>query len=252
MSLAPAANPLDSTFHILKGLHEEIQELRGMVAQERHARSVDVNNLSDQLEALRANKSERFERMTRQVEELQRTRDQHRAATEASISKIAQSCDAQHARLEAAAEAGARRWKDEAGELRQRIATESQQLLERCKALEKKTREERRLSEIAGGNARERHESLRSAVERIEAVLCDNHMARDPFRHFGERPSTGATVGGSEKVSGSRSSTHCGTRPPTSASTVTAATPTFKRNTNSHGFSPECTTLPDVAAGGAS
>merc|ERR1719195_1379643 len=135
------------------------------------------------------------------------------------MSEIVQVCDAHFAKLEAQLKAETKERKEESNELRQKISKEAQGLLIRCNMIENRAKEERRLSEIASSNAKERHEALRVEVETLEALLCDNHMTKDPFKHFGERSQISPSpthIGGKDRTVASMSpamaSTQCGSR----------------------------------------
>merc|ERR1719266_1684066 len=109
--------------------------------------------------------------------------------------------------------------------------------------IENRAKEERRLSEIARSNARDRLEALRAEVERLKALLCDNHMTKDPFKHFGDRSQISPTpTFMSEKdrtiasMSPALASTQCGSRPLTSLSMTRGGSPIYEKNIFLHTF----------------
>mmetsp|Transcript_86214 Transcript_86214/g.244388 ORF Transcript_86214/g.244388 Transcript_86214/m.244388 type:complete len:242 (-) Transcript_86214:92-817(-) len=211
------ANPLDSTFQILKGLHGEIQELRDIVAQESHSRANDVHSIKLQLDIIRKSGDERLARLDAKAEELTAARAASCSKIEASLSALTRSVGDQFTKLEAAADAEARERAQETAALKQLVSSEASQWLARCRAIEKRAKEDRRLSDAACRAAKECHETLQADVHRLEALLSDNSMAKDPFKHFGGKTAAGVGLAAKDETirchSSSPGSTQPGSRP---------------------------------------
>jgi len=172
-------NPLEATFCLLKSMRHEIEELREMLDEERRARGGETANLAAQvqerMDQTASVKEERFEILEAKME----SESSDRTAMCQAVSK--------------------------------RLTHEASQLRERAETVDKEVQDQKRQFKIHGADDWQRHEDLRMEVDRLSAILRDNSLAKDPFRHFPAKqmlPALSTSTRSSEpehKMSSSRS-----------------------------------------------
>mmetsp|Transcript_104681 Transcript_104681/g.332970 ORF Transcript_104681/g.332970 Transcript_104681/m.332970 type:complete len:308 (-) Transcript_104681:65-988(-) len=231
-AVSPHENPLEATFFLLKGLRDELQELRDELAEEKKARTGENKIIAAQVKELKGTELQHHSEVLAMIEELRAAKLSRFEQFESFVDQALSEKATRFQKLETKLEAEITERKGMVQALNKRLGAEAQQMKVRAEKHERDVKEHKRTAELASSGHRQRHDELRQEVERIAGLLRENSMARDPFRHFPQRmagefgtPLPGANPHApgfsrsctSPHVGGSRPSTHAGgSRPPTS------------------------------------
>lgn len=185
---AQDVNPLEATFCLLKALRDEIREMHEMLDEERQARGSEIADLAAQLKELRGTEQRRFGEIDDAIEEMKADTLSRFQKLQGQMEQVVKDKLARFEKLEAAVDAESSDSKAMFQAVSKRVTQEAQQWRVRAEMSDRELKDHKRQSEIRGSNARQRHEELHEEVERLAAILRDNSMARDPFRHFTAKP----------------------------------------------------------------
>jgi len=180
-------NPLEATFCLLKALRDEIREVRDMLEEERQARGCEVTDLAAQIQELRG-AEHRFSDIDNAIEDMKADMLSRFQKLQGQMEQVVADKIARFEKLEATMESESNDRKVGFQAVNKRLTQEAQQWRVRADTSDKEIKEHKRQADINGSNIRQRHEDLREEVERLAAILRDNSMARDPFRHFPGKP----------------------------------------------------------------
>jgi len=188
----PEVNPLEATFCLLQALRNEIGEMREQLDEERRNRSTETAELSRQVRVLTDVLAEPNEDLPASIEKL-------KDDTLVRIRRLQEHIDKQvsfhAARFEELEEKLGLESNDRKAMLQlvnTRIRQEVAHWKVHAERADREMKEHTRLAEIHGSKSKQHHNDLCEEVNRLSSILCHNTMARDPFRHFGVRPSSAA------------------------------------------------------------
>jgi len=181
-------NPLEATFCLLKALRDEIREVRDMLEEERRARGCETADLAAQLQSLREAKEQRFEEVDNALEDLKADMLSRFSKLQVQLEEAVADKVVRFDKLEAKVDSESIDRKGMIQAVNKRIAQEASQWRVRAETSDREVKDHKREAEIHVNNGHRRHDDLREEVERIAAILRDNSMARDPFRHFSNKP----------------------------------------------------------------
>jgi len=148
---------------------------------------------------LRASKNQRFAEIDEAVEGNKADMLSRFQNLQVQMAQVVADKNARFEKLEATVESESIDRKGMFQAINKRLTQEAQQWRVRAETSDREMKDHKRQAEIYGSNSRQRIEELREEVERIAAILRDNSMARDPFRHFTAKPALPA-FGGSATI----------------------------------------------------
>eukprot|EP00927_Polykrikos_kofoidii_P037451 TRINITY_DN31603_c0_g1_i1.p1 TRINITY_DN31603_c0_g1~~TRINITY_DN31603_c0_g1_i1.p1 ORF type:complete len:280 (-),score=49.11 TRINITY_DN31603_c0_g1_i1:307-1146(-) len=178
-------NPFESTFHLLRALRDEIQDLKTEVEAVKAAKLDRFKRLEDKVEDLRKATSSRFQAN-------EGTADKVRADMSAGFDHVSTRLEDLRAakrlrleRLEAALTDEVSDRLTAVQALDKKIRVETTQLRSKAEATsyEFGTHKQRYEADLTADRAA--HIQLRQHVERLAETLAENSMARDPFKDLG-------------------------------------------------------------------
>jgi len=204
-------NPLEATFCLLKSMRHEIEELREMLDEERRARGGETANLAAQVQELRGAKQQRFKEVDDTIEDIKTDTLTRFQKLQERMDQTASVKEERFEILEAKMESESSDRTAMCQAVSKRLTHEASQLRERAETVDKEVQDQKRQFKIHGADDWQRHEDLRMEVDRLSAILRDNSLAKDPFRHFPAKqmlPALSTSTRSSEpehKMSSSRS-----------------------------------------------
>eukprot|EP00927_Polykrikos_kofoidii_P070017 TRINITY_DN6583_c0_g2_i1.p1 TRINITY_DN6583_c0_g2~~TRINITY_DN6583_c0_g2_i1.p1 ORF type:complete len:287 (+),score=59.37 TRINITY_DN6583_c0_g2_i1:56-916(+) len=179
------ANPFESTFHLLRALRDEIQDLKTEICELRAAKVARFEKLEEKVEDLRGATSSRFQSVEATAEKLRSDMNAGFEHTSTLVEDLRATARLRLDRLEAAL-------KDEVSDrftavqvLDKKIRVETAQLRAKSEATCIELNGHKQKAEADLNADRQNHFLLRQDVERIAALLAENSMARDPFKDLG-------------------------------------------------------------------
>eukprot|EP00927_Polykrikos_kofoidii_P070016 TRINITY_DN6583_c0_g1_i1.p1 TRINITY_DN6583_c0_g1~~TRINITY_DN6583_c0_g1_i1.p1 ORF type:complete len:314 (+),score=44.77 TRINITY_DN6583_c0_g1_i1:72-944(+) len=199
------ANPFESTFHLLRNLRDEIQDLKTELYELRTAKISRFEKLEERFEEFRETTNARFQSLETALEKLRSDTNDGFANTSCTLEDMRTTKRLRFDRLEAAL-------KDEVSDrftaiqmLDKKVRVETAQLRAHCEATSIELSSHKQKAESDLNFDRQNHLSLRQDVDRTAALLAENSMARDPFRDLGyANPSSSPTNQATSQVCTSR------------------------------------------------
>lgn len=180
-------NPFDATFSLLRGLQQEVQDLKAALAQEKEERVSDVTSLAAQLEEAKksgartrtesadqhGNITEIDDPLKIQLEKLEKQMEEANSSKIASIQKLQETLAAESTERTTAC-----------ATISKKLGQEAAQWRSRCEQIDRAVAENKKMADAVLAKQKDRHDELVTEVTKHTSTLTNNRMSVDPFKHF--------------------------------------------------------------------